>query len=72
MWVNGVSVSKATIMPKCLNQSVGQPTAPSWRLGWLLDVVVILTKFISFGSYLYSLTSAHERTCLETVDLRYL
>ena len=34
-------VSKATIMPKCLNQSVGQPTAPSWRLGWILDVMVI-------------------------------
>ena len=58
-------------MPECLNQSVGQPTAPSWRVGWL-DVVVILTKFISFGSYLYSLTSEHERACLETVDLIYL
>ena len=23
------------------NQSVGQPTASSWRLGWLLDVVDI-------------------------------
>ena len=65
-------MSKATITPKCLNQSVVQPTAPSWRLGWLLDVVVILTKFISFGSYLYSLISAHERACLETVDLIYL
>ena len=65
-------MSKAKIMPKCLNQSVGQPTAPSWRLGWLLDVVVNLTKFISFESYLYSLTSAHERACVESVDLIYL
>ena len=23
-----------------LDQSVGMPTAPSWRLGWILDVVV--------------------------------
>ena len=59
-------------MPKCLNESLEQPTAPSWRLGWLIDVVVILTKFISFESYSYSLTSAHERACLESVDLIYL
>ena len=64
-------MSKATIMPKCLNQSVG-PTAPSWRLGWLLDVVVRLTKFISLESYLYPLTSTHERACLESVELIYL
>ena len=65
-------MSKATIMPKCLNQSVGRPTAPSWRLGWLLDVVVGLTKFISLDSYLYPLTGTHERACLESVDLIYL
>ena len=69
-------MSKAKIMPKCLNQSVGRPTAPSWRLGWLLDVVVInlvnLTKFISLESYLYPLTGTHERACLESVDLIYL
>ena len=65
-------MSKAKIMPKCLNQSVEWPTAPSWRLGWLLDVVVSLTKFISLESYLYPLTDTDERTCLESVDLIYL